>query len=129
MRHVKSWIQSKTGKNTKTLKLIVVIYTRALIYSGLFFTFSPMEIAALHEIFLNSTGVTTDTRKIAKDHLFFALNGEHFNGNEFAQQALEKGASYVVIDDEKFHSGDRTILVKNSLETLQELAKFHRQHL
>ena len=88
-----------------------------------------MEIAALHEIFLNSTGVTTDTRKIAKDHLYFALNGEHFNGNEFAQQALEKGASYVVIDDERFHSGDRTILVKNSLETLQELAKFHRQHL
>src|SRR5690606_29903034 len=68
-------------------------------------------------------------RNLAKDHLYFALNGEHFNGHEFAQQALEKGASYVVIDDERFHSGDRTILVKNSLETLQELAKFHRQHL
>lgn len=88
-----------------------------------------METAALHEIFLNSTGVTTDTRKIAKDHLFFALHGEHFNGNEFAQQALDSGASYAVIDDPKFHSGDRTIVVNNSLQTLQELAKFHRQYL
>jgi UDP-N-acetylmuramoyl-tripeptide--D-alanyl-D-alanine ligase len=61
--------------------------------------------------------------------LFFALHGEHFNGNEFAQQALDSGASYAVIDDPKFHSGDRTIVVNNSLQTLQELAKFHRQYL
>ncbi|WP_417364204.1 UDP-N-acetylmuramoyl-tripeptide--D-alanyl-D-alanine ligase [Galbibacter sp.] len=88
-----------------------------------------MDTAALHEIFLNSTGVTTDTRKIAKNYLFFALHGEHFNGNEFAQQALDSGASYAVIDDPKFHSGDRTIVVNNSLQTLQELAKFHRQYL
>lgn len=88
-----------------------------------------METASLHEIFLKSTGVTTDTRKIADNHLFFALNGEHFNGNEFAKQALEKGASYAVIDDARYQSGDRTILVQDSLVALQELAKFHRQYL
>ena len=88
-----------------------------------------METASLHEIFLKSTGVTTDTRKIADNHLFFALNGDHFNGNEFAKQALEKGASYAVIDDAKYQSGDRTILVQDSMVALQELAKFHRQYL
>src|SRR5690606_15968072 len=88
-----------------------------------------METASLHEIFLKSTGVTTDTRKIADKHLFFALNGDHFNGNEFAKQALENGASYAVIDDAKYQSGDRTILVQDSLVALQELAKFHRQYL
>lgn len=88
-----------------------------------------METASLHEIFLKSTGVTTDTRKITENHLFFALNGEHFNGNEFAKQAIEKGASYAVIDDASFHTGDSTILVDDSLVALQELAKFHRQYL
>lgn len=88
-----------------------------------------MEIAALHKIFLKSTTVTTDTRKIAENNLFFALKGDHFNGNEFAKQALEKGASYAVIDDSTYHLSDRTILVEDSLKTLQELAKFHRLYL
>lgn len=88
-----------------------------------------METASLHEIFLKSTGVTTDTRKLTDNHLFFALNGDHFNGNEYAKQALEKGAFYAVIDDAKYQSGDRTILVHDSLVALQELAKFHRQYL
>lgn len=88
-----------------------------------------METASLHEIFLKSSGVTTDTRKVADNHLFFALKGDHFNGNEFAQQALEKGASFAVIDDVKFENGNQTILVEDSLTALQELAKFHRQYL
>jgi len=88
-----------------------------------------METASLHEIFLRANRVTTDTRKIAENDLFFSLHGDHFNGNEFAAQALEKGACYAVIDDANYHTGDRTILVKDSLQALQELAKFHRQHL
>lgn len=88
-----------------------------------------METASLHEIFLKSSGVTTDTRKVADNNLFFALKGDHFNGNEFAQQALEKGASFAVIDDVRFENGNQTILVEDSLTALQELAKFHRQHL
>lgn len=88
-----------------------------------------MEIASLHEIFLRSKGVVTDTRKIEENNLFFALVGDHFNGNEFAVQAIEKGACFAVIDNANYHIGDRTILVQDSLKTLQELAKYHRQHL
>src|SRR5690554_63581 len=88
-----------------------------------------MEIASLHEIFLRSKGVVTDTRKIEENNLFFSLVGDHFNGNEFAVQAIEKGACFAVIDNVNYHIGDRTILVQDSLKTLQELAKYHRQHL
>lgn len=88
-----------------------------------------METPSLHEIFLNSTGVDTDTRKIKKDSLFFALKGENFNANEFAAEALERGASYAVIDDPRYALDGRYILVEDSLQSLQDLAKFHRQFL
>jgi UDP-N-acetylmuramoyl-tripeptide--D-alanyl-D-alanine ligase len=87
-----------------------------------------MEIAALHKLFKESTGVTTDTRNIAKGNLFFALKGDNFNGNLFAQEALEKGAGYVVID-EGVYASERTILVNDVLETLQALASYHRKQL
>ena len=85
-----------------------------------------MELKDLHQLFLESGRVSTDTRKIGKDCFFFALKGPNFNGNEFAKQALEKGASYAVIDESKYKTSDRTILVKNVLETLQKLAIYHR---
>src|SRR5690606_16725014 len=88
-----------------------------------------METASLYEIFLRSKGVITDTRKVEKNHLFFALVGDHFNGNKFAAHAIDKGAYYAVIDDANYHIGDRTILVKDSLKALQELATYHRQRL
>ena len=61
--------------------------------------------------------------------MFFALKGERFDANEFASKALEKGAKYAVIDNEKYFINDKTILVKNSLETLQKLASYHRDQL
>lgn len=61
--------------------------------------------------------------------MFFALKGENFNGNTFASQAIEMGASYVVIDEEKYAKDERYILVHNVLQTLQELATFHRKYL
>ena len=61
--------------------------------------------------------------------MFFALKGEHFNGNEFAPEAIEKGAKYVIIDAPEFNNNDHTILVPNVLEALQELATFHRAYL
>ena len=61
--------------------------------------------------------------------MFIALKGELFNANTFANEALEKGASYVLIDDEAYFIDQRTILVENSLIALQELAKFHRHYL
>lgn len=88
-----------------------------------------MKIEQLHQLFLESKGITTDTRSIRDEQIFFALKGENFNGNTFAWQALKKGAGYAVIDEEEFAKDDRYILVKNVLATLQELANFHRNYL
>ncbi|MEM9077877.1 MAG: UDP-N-acetylmuramoyl-tripeptide--D-alanyl-D-alanine ligase [Bacteroidota bacterium] len=85
-----------------------------------------MEITELYQIFLKHPEVSTDTRKINPNCLFFALKGPNFNGNTFAEQALAKGASYSIIDEEKFKVSDKHILVDNVLETLQALATYHR---
>ncbi|HSZ25747.1 MAG TPA: UDP-N-acetylmuramoyl-tripeptide--D-alanyl-D-alanine ligase [Cytophagaceae bacterium] len=86
-----------------------------------------MEIKDLYKIFLKCSGVSTDTRQITKDILFFALKGANFNGNEFAAQAIEAGASYAVVDEEKFVVNEKYLLVKDVLTTLQLLAKYHRR--
>ncbi len=88
-----------------------------------------MTIPEIHQLFLNSKGVCTDTRKINKDTIFFALKGERFNGNTYAQKALELGASFVLIDEQEFKVSDQCILVKDVLKTLQDLAAYHRQFL
>ncbi|MDC7999643.1 UDP-N-acetylmuramoyl-tripeptide--D-alanyl-D-alanine ligase [Aequorivita todarodis] len=89
-----------------------------------------MNIALLHKHFLNSSGVCTDTRKISRGCVFFALRGENFNGNLFAQEALDKGAAKVIVDEEAFHKNTgETILVENVLLALQQLARFHREFL
>ncbi|RRQ47432.1 UDP-N-acetylmuramoyl-tripeptide--D-alanyl-D-alanine ligase [Maribacter algicola] len=85
-----------------------------------------MKIDELHQVFLNYPRVCTDTRKIKPGDLFFALKGDNFNGNEYADQALEKGAAYAIIDEEK-HTGKQKILVENVLKTLQNLGTFHRR--
>ena len=88
-----------------------------------------MEIKNIYSNFLECKSVSTDTRKIEPNTLFVALKGENFNANTFAKQALEKGAKYVIIDNENYYIDERTILVKNTLQTLQELAKHHRRQL
>ena len=88
-----------------------------------------MNIAQLHAIFLGSNSVSTDTRKVRDNDLFFALKGDSFNGNKFAKYAIEKGARYAVIDEETYNIDDTFILVDNVLETLQELATYHRNYL
>lgn len=89
-----------------------------------------MDIGDLHTLYLHSTGVNTDTRKITKGNLFFALKGEHFNGNLFAKKALELGASHAIIDDKTFTvENSKTILFENVLQTLQKLATYHRNYL
>lgn len=89
-----------------------------------------MDISTLYNYYQKSSGVCTDTREIKKDCLFFALKGDNFNGNLFVQEALDKGASYAVIDEEAAHkdSGE-TILVEDALLALQQLAQFHRKEL
>ncbi len=85
-----------------------------------------MTIAKIHALFLNSTGVCTDTRALQKDQIFFALKGDNFNGNKYAKNALEAGAAYAIIDEEAYAIDDKYILVEDVLSTLQELASFHR---
>lgn len=88
-----------------------------------------MDIAKIHELFLNCTSVSIDTRKSQPNSLFVAIKGENFDANTFAKEALEKGAAYVIIDNSDFYIDHRTILVEDSLQALQELAKFHRNYL
>jgi len=86
-----------------------------------------MEISELYEIYKKYPSVQTDTRKIEKGDIFFALKGPNFNGNEFVQTAIEGGASYAVIDEKKFEIPDKTILVDDVLTVLQQLANHHRR--
>jgi UDP-N-acetylmuramoyl-tripeptide--D-alanyl-D-alanine ligase len=86
-----------------------------------------MTIAALYDIFLQFSSVETDTRKIKKDDIFFALKGPNFNGNEYAQKAIDIGAAYCVCDEVTSYTNDKIIYVDDVLATLQALAKYHRQ--
>jgi len=86
-----------------------------------------LDIAALYEIYKKHPSVQTDTRKLKEGDIFFALKGPNFNGNAFAQQALEAGASYAVIDEQEFAADERYLLVDDVLTALQQLAKHHRQ--
>ena len=88
-----------------------------------------MEIASLYQIFKQHPFVTTDSRNIPKNSIFFALKGDNFNGNRFAEEALGKGAAYAVIDDPEFNTNDRVILVEDVLLCLQQLARYHREQL
>jgi len=79
---------------------------------------------------MKSSGVVTDSRKIKNNCIFFSLKGEKFNGNEFANSAVKKGAMLAVVDEKKFSQNkENYILVENCLETLQNLANFHRKKL
>lgn len=86
-----------------------------------------MSIKELYSHFLQSTGVSTDTRKLEKGQIYFALKGEQFDGNQYAQNALTNGAALAIIDDEQYHLPEKTVLVKDGLETLQLLAHYHRK--
>lgn len=86
-----------------------------------------MQIEELYKLYLRFPSVQTDTRKLKQGDLFFALKGPNFNGNKFAQQALEAGAAYAIVDEESAVAGDRMILTDDALTTLQELAGYHRQ--
>lgn len=88
-----------------------------------------MDIQSLYQIYKQYPNITTDTRKIEKDSIFFALKGANFNGNTFAEKALAIGAKYVVIDEEIYKKSEQYILVDDVLATLQNLANYHRKHL
>jgi len=91
--------------------------------------FFDMNISELYNIFKEYPSISTDSRNIKKDSLFFALKGESFNGNKFAHEAINKGCKYAVIDEKEYKIDGNFILVDNVIETLQKLASFHRENL
>ncbi len=90
-----------------------------------------MEISELYRIFEQHPVVTTDSRDCPKDSIFFALKGASFNGNAFAQKAIDEGCAFAVVDEKEFAKEDdkRFILVDNCLKALQQLANYHRRKL
>ncbi len=86
-----------------------------------------MTIDQLYQLYLQNPSVETDTRKLKKGDIFFALSGPNFNGNQFALQALVAGAAYAIVNENVAEGNDKIIQVEDVLSTLQELAKYHRQ--
>lgn len=87
-----------------------------------------MTVLQLYDIYLQHSVISTDTRKIAAGSLFFALKGDKFDANTFAQQALDAGAAYAIIDNADYNS-EKCILVDDVLTMLQQLAAHHRRQL
>ena len=85
-----------------------------------------MSIEDFYKIYEQHPVVTTDSRNTPEGSIFFALKGESFDGNKFAQAALDKGCSYAVVDEAEYAVSDKCILVDNVLKTLQQLAAYHR---
>lgn len=83
----------------------------------------------LYELFLTCSEVSTDTRKISPGSLFIALKGPNYNANQFADEALSKGAKYALVDEAEYSGKPGIFSVNNGLESLQELARFHREKL
>ena len=89
-----------------------------------------MNTSAIFELFLNYKKVTTDTRNIEKNSIFFALKGANFNGNLFASQAIDQGAIAAIVDEKEFEDVSKNIyFVHDTLETLQDLARNYRNYL
>ena len=88
-----------------------------------------MKISDIYKKFLEFPNISTDSRVIKKNSLFFALKGKNFNGNEYAKEALKKGAKFAIIDEVKYKIGENYLLVDDVLQTLQDLASFHRDHI
>ncbi len=86
-----------------------------------------MLIEELYKIYTQYPSVQTDTRKLKAGDIFFALKGGNFNGNQFAQQAIDAGAAYAVIDEAEYEIPGKTVLVDDALTALQQLAKHHRE--
>lgn len=89
-----------------------------------------MNLTQLHDYYKHTSGVVTDSRKLIQNCFFIALRGENFDGNQFAETAIAQGAKYALVDrPEIAKKSDRLLLVDNTLESLQELAQYHRNKL
>ena len=87
-----------------------------------------MDLSNLYDLFLSCEGLCTDTRQLKEGEIFLALQGDHFNGNHYAKEALSKGAAAAIVDDKNI-TGERIFHVENGLKALHELARIHRGKL
>ena len=87
-----------------------------------------MEIERLYGLYRNCAGITTDSRTVRKGEIFFALKGPAHDGNRHACAALEAGALAAFVDDPSLR-GERMVVVEDVLQTMTELAAFHRRRL
>ena len=88
-----------------------------------------IKTAELYQHFLKNPIISTDTRNIIPGSIFFALKGDHFNANEFAAEAIEKGAAYAVVDEELHATNEKCLLVEDVLTALQNVASHHREQM
>ncbi|MCF6365094.1 MAG: UDP-N-acetylmuramoyl-tripeptide--D-alanyl-D-alanine ligase [Bacteroidales bacterium] len=88
-----------------------------------------MKISELYNIFLNNPNISTDSRTIKNGDIFWALKGDNFDGSQYVNLAIQKGASFAITDNTKYLNKKKCIVVENSLISLQELAAFHRKKL
>ena len=86
-----------------------------------------MDIKELYKLYKQHPQITTDSRDCPEGSIFLALKGESFNGNIFAESAIEKGCAYAIIDEPEYKKDDRFILVDNCLQTFKDLAREHRR--
>lgn len=86
-----------------------------------------MDIKELYKLYQQHPCITTDSRNCPEGSIFLALKGASFNGNQFAQAALEKGCSYAIVDEKEFQTDSRIILVDDCLQTYKDLAREHRR--
>ena len=86
-----------------------------------------MNIKELYKLYQQHSCITTDSRDCPEGSIFLALKGESFNGNQFAQSALDKGCAYAIVDEPEFSKGERFILVDDCLQTFKDLAREHRR--
>ena len=86
-----------------------------------------MDIKELYKLYQQHPCITTDSRDCPEGSIFLALKGESFNGNKFAESALEKGCAYAIIDEPEYKKDERFIVVKDCLQTFKDLAREHRR--
>ncbi len=86
-----------------------------------------MHTEKLYRLFLDSSGVCTDSRRAREGQIFFSVKGERFNGNKFAGQAIEAGCRYAVVDEDNYAVNESFIKVEDALRSLQEIAGIHRK--
>ncbi len=86
-------------------------------------------IEEIYKVFEKSRLISTDSRIISPNSIFFALKGDNFDGNKFVESALEAGCLAAVTSDRQYTGQEKIFVVEDTLKTLQQLANFHRRKL